>query len=458
MNFQELRKKYPTIIYKKYEIFDNNDEIKVKYTYLLEEYTFTPSITINKKDISNNQVDQKFLSFLFFNYGLVDLINYYKLSCPKQIVIEAGYLNNEQINFFKKLIYNGLGEYFYRNNISLSYDEFTTFVIKNNKHYSFTSPINTQGNLILIGGGKDSIVSLSLLQDEKDHNSCFLFERNIYPKNIPSYLTIKTALYNEKQILTFKTEIDPLLLELNHQGFLNGHVPFSSQLAFASYIMAYLNNKKYIITSNEASSNEGNIIGSNINHQYSKSMEFENDFRAYTLTYFTKEIEYFSLLRPLLEIQIAKIFSHYPQYFNVFRSCNLSSKKEGTNWCGHCPKCLFIFIILSPYIDQETLIKIFNKNLLDDPSLLDTFLQLLGKSANKPFECVGTYQEVQYACTKTIEKLKKDNLPFLLDYFLKHEKFNHDDLDHYWNSYHNVPKQYLNKIRKELNFDDQKDN
>lgn len=453
MHYQDLQKEYSTLIYKDFKIADEEDFIKVTYTYILGNYTFTPSVTINKTNIKNNNVNQEFLSYLFFNYGLVDIINYFKLSCPKKVIIEAGYINQDQINFFKKLIYNGLSEYFYRNNIDLSYIEFTNFEVNSDRKFNFSINDNFDGNLILVGGGKDSIVSLELLKDEKLNNSCFLFERNIYPKNIPSYKSIETAGYTEDDIKIFNAEIDPLLLELNKKGFLNGHVPFSSQLAFASYIMAYLNNKKYIITSNEASSNEGNIEDSNVNHQYSKSIDFENDFRSYVNKYFMKDIEYFSLLRPLLEIQIAKIFSHYPKYFHTFRSCNLSTKNTGTNWCCNCPKCLFIFIILSPYIDLKTLTNIFSKNLLNEQDFLETFKELLGEKAYKPFECVGTFEEVKYACSKTVRMLKerKEPLPYLLEYFDARYHSSDDKLEYFWNDINNVPSKWVNKIRKELN-------
>lgn len=454
-NFKNLRKKYPTIIYQKYEINDTITSIFVEYTYILGEYIFTPSINIDKKYISNKNINNDFLEYLFFNYGLVNIINYFKLSCPKEIVVECGYLEKEQTEFFKKLIFNGLSEYFYRNEIKLSYEEFTNFKINSKKEFKFNINEHFDGNLILVGGGKDSIVSLELLKEEKENNKCFLFERNIYPKNMPSYNSIYTAEYTDDDILIFDAEIDELLLKLNKEGFLNGHVPFSSQLAFASYIMAYLNNKKYIIVSNEASSNEGNVKDTNVNHQYSKSIEFENDFRCYTNKYFIKEIEYFSLLRPLLEIQIAKIFASYPKYFNIFRSCNLSSKQTGTNWCCKCPKCLFIFIILSPYVKQDELCKIFGSNLFEDENLLKDFIELLGYSENKPFECVGTYDEVKFACFKTIENLEKENkkLPKLLQYYKDNYKIDIKNIMDHFNISHNIPQKYIDIIKKELEND-----
>jgi len=454
-NYKNLRDKYPTIVYQNYIIKETETNISTEYTYILGEYTFKPSITIDKRYITNENINRDFLEYLLFNYGLVNIINYFKLTCPKEIIVDCGYIDNTQINFFKKLIFNGLSEYFYKNEIDLSYEEFTNFTISSDKKFNFNINDSFSGNLILVGGGKDSIVSLELLKKEKVNNKCFLFERNIYPKNMPSYNSIYTSGYTDDDILIFDAEIDDLLLKLNKEGFLNGHVPFSSQLAFASYIMAYLNNKKYIIVSNEASSNEGNVKDANVNHQYSKSIEFENDFRNYTSKYFIKDIEYFSLLRPLLEIQIAKIFSHYPKYFNIFRSCNLSSKHTGTNWCCKCPKCLFIFIILSPYIKQEDLSKIFGSNLLDDETLLKDFLELLGYSTNKPFECVGTHDEVRFACFKTIETINKNNekLPKLLKYYIDNFKIDKTDISDYFNNENNVPREYIEIIKKELYYD-----
>ena len=48
--------------------------------------------------------------------------------------------------------------------------------------------------------------------------------------------------------------------------------------------------------------------------------------------------------------------------------------------------------------------------------LLNTLLELSGYSETKPFECVGTFLEVRYALSLTINKLG-DNLPYLLKYY-----------------------------------------
>ena len=123
-------------------------------------------------------------------------------------------------------------------------------------------------------------------------------------------------------------QIDKELLELNKKGFLNGHTPFSSLLAFLTYAVAYLLDIRYIALSNESSANESNVAGEKINHQYSKSYEFEQDFKDYCIKYLDKNIEYFSFLRPLNEVQIAALFSQYKKHHRNFKSCNARKQRK----------------------------------------------------------------------------------------------------------------------------------
>jgi UDP-N-acetyl-alpha-D-muramoyl-L-alanyl-L-glutamate epimerase len=208
-------------------------------------------------------------------------------------------------------------------------------------------------------------------------------------------LDITRASGAEEPII-IKRVIDPKLLELNNQGYLNGHTPFSAYLAFLSTLAATLYDYKNIVVSNESSSNEGNIeyLGKVVNHQYSKTFEFEQKFRDYAEKYLAP-IKYFSFLRPLSELQIAKLFSHLEKYHTLFRSCNVGSSTN--SWCGRCAKCLFAYIILRPYLGEK-IDQMFGKNLLDDESLKPLLSQLLREDDSaKPFDCVGLVDETKAA-------------------------------------------------------------
>ena len=106
------------------------------------------------------------------------------------------------------------------------------------------------------------------------------------------------------------------------------------------------------------------------------------------------------------------LFSRFTQYHDVFRSCNVGSKQD--IWCGHCAKCLFAYIILSPFIEPTRLNQIFGKSMLDDMSLEHEFRQLLGEEETKPFECVGTVSEVRQALRMAVSRWYHAEKPALL--------------------------------------------
>ena len=443
MTYLEIKDKYPEFIYDKYEINENDEEINITYYFEIPNLAkFTPSLKLFKKDIENNNFNRDFFNDLVFHIGLVELISYWKVAMPHEVVINAGYLDENQIKWFKKLYYNGLGEFFYQNDIHISEDDFMKITCFGKKSAYEVNYLGN-GNLIPIGGGKDSIVTINLLKDYLSNSKAFI----INPKEVH----LECAKKSNLDSIIVNRFLDKRLIELNSEGFLNGHTPFSSLVSFVSLLSAYLANKKYIILSNEASANEGNVVGENVNHQYSKSYEYECDFNSYVTNYFKVDIKYFSLLRPLSELQIASLFAKCKEYHSIFKSCNVGSKALPWKWCCACPKCLFVYIILSPFLKKEELINIFGEELFAKEDLLETFLELIGKSKHKPFECVGTYEEVNYSICKTINNYE-GNLPYLLDYYKNNYPLEYDDsILHCFNDENNVPLEYIDIVRRSIN-------
>src|SRR5690606_11803653 len=107
-------------------------------------------------------------------------------------------------------------------------------------------------------------------------------------------------------------------------------------------------------------------------------------------------------LRPLSELRIAELFAKvgFEKYKSLFSSCNRAFvlESKSMSWCGECSKCAFTFLILSPFIDQPELEKLWGgNNLLLDPSLEATYRQLLGIEGDKPLDCVGEIKESRAA-------------------------------------------------------------
>lgn len=444
MQYQELREKYHNFHYYGSEIEETDQKIVITYNFEIEGLSkFSPQHIISKPK-PQNLCNYLVIKQLIFNLGLVELISYWKLCACKNVYLHQGNLDSKQINWWKKLYYHGLGEYFYLNDIHLTMDDFMNINCLGNEIKGEEFNQSYQGNLIPVGGGKDSFVSLSLLQDSFKDNYAFVLNK------VKSALNASEAAgYKDKTIMMQRT-LDHRMIELNKQGYLNGHTPFSALVAFASVLNAVIYGKKYVVLSNEASANESTVLNEKINHQYSKSYEFEEDFNWYLSTYIQDNVQYFSLLRPLSEYQITEIFASLTNYHQVFRSCNVGSK-QGV-WCNHCAKCLFVYIMLSAFLSDQELINIFHDNLYQNKDLEPLLMELCGLSKNKPFECVGTREEVNLAIKQAIDK-RRNNLPYLLKQYLnKTEVIETEpfELHNYFNEINYVPKHYQDIIIKRL--------
>ena len=287
-----------------------------------------------------------------------------------------------------------MGEFFYQNSISSDIEHFMTFSFDEDatstEAFLYQKVAESKRVIVPIGGGKDSVVTLEQLKHDRE-----IVPFIINPRGATLECARVAGFPTLDDIVVLRRQIDPMLLELNRQGFLNGHTPFSAMLAFYSLLVSTVTGVRDVALSNESSANEPTIPGTEINHQYSKSLEFEEDFRHYVKENIHDINHYYSHLRPYSELQIAQFFAQYPQYFEVFKSCNAGSKTD--IWCCNCPKCLFAYLILSPFIEDATMIHIFGEDLLDKPSLQQYFDELAGIAKNKPFECVGTIDEVNRA-------------------------------------------------------------
>ncbi len=419
--YRELTSKYDRFIYESYHVEEWEEKLMLNFQYKIvgefgEPIVFNHRISyaLISESESLDLSKIKELDALIFTIGLVEGINYYKTVCPREFYVHCGRLTKGQKKWWEKLYYHGLGEFIYLNGLAdeVGEDNFVHFADDEKIPNDFDRiSLDVKGNLIPVGGGKDSVVTLELLSHMKEENLPFVMS----PPQA-AYDCIEVAGYDET--LLARRYFDKSMIQMNNEGFLNGHVPFSAILGFIALFGAALTKRQYIPLSNERSANEATVMGESYNHQYSKSFEFEADFNDYVHRYLIEDIKYFSLLRPLYEVEIAERFAKMTQYHQVFRSCNRG--KKDNSWCGVCSKCLFVNIILGPLMTKEALFDIFGSHLLDNENLEDIFLELLGMTDAKPFECVGTVDEVRWSMKTIVEKYTQEErpLPYLATVFM----------------------------------------
>lgn len=427
-HYEALRDDFPVFVYESCSFVKRNDDLELQFIFSVNNhYFFKPIIRIPCQGEITANLSDDLLYSMAFNIGMVEMISYWKAFCSPRILVKPFGLNPGQQQWWKKLFRHGLGEFFFTNGITIPGNELFSFEFpKLTPFLTKTSPPRLMNKVLIpVGGGKDSVVSLELLKQFSEKNIAVVVNHREATREV-----LRVAGYDNKRIVEVKRSIDPLLISLNKQGFLNGHTPFSALLAFVTSLCACMWGTRYIALSNESSANEVTIPDTIINHQYSKSLEFEKDFREYFYNNIFEGLEYFSFLRPLNELQIGLLFSGLKKYHPVFKSCNEGSKTD--IWCGKCPKCLFTFIILSPFTEAKNMESIFGKDLFSDSSLIPLLDQLTGASSNKPFECVGTIDEVNVAMTAQVNKRhSEDPLPSLIKHYADSElylKYSEEDM------------------------------
>jgi hypothetical protein len=379
-------------LFKAYDFDAVTATLRLHYSYN-DGTDFTETLMFPQIIRPMGTADQAALDQAFRLIFLLAGVSYYKARVPAQLECPAFALDKITSAFLTKVYLNGLGEFAYINKIDLG--DKINFAVTHAAPPQ-PQPLELAHHLCVpVGGGKDSIVTLEALKTTGEPITLFALGT---PSGIaaPIQATIDVS---ELPAVTVARSLSPQLFALNKNGAYNGHVPITAILSAIAVATAIMQGFDTIVMSNEHSASAPNLrVGTHdINHQYSKSFAFEEDFAAYVTQHISPSLRYFSLLRPLSEAAITRKFATYSQYFSTFRSCNSAfrqdDKRRNRNWCCNCPKCRFVFLALAPFIDKPQLIEIFERNMLNDATQTEGFAELCGLGAFKPFECVGEIEE-----------------------------------------------------------------
>jgi hypothetical protein len=336
---------------------------------------------------------------------LVAGVSYYKAAAPPRLLAPAP-LGEAAVALVTAVYRKGLAEYAYRNDLPYVLELAPT--VPAGRADEPTPLDNSAGRpLCAVGGGKDSIVSLEALRLAGFDPVPF----SVNPNPVINSVNQASGL----SALAARRRIDPALFELNQAGARNGHIPVTAINSLIAVATAVLHGLGPVVMSNERSASDPNLIwnGHEINHQWSKGVEAEGLLRDALAGHAGLTEPYFSLLRPLSELHIAKLFAQFTRYDNVVTSCNAAFKLHGPSarWCGHCPKCRFVFLALAPFMARDRLVGIFGVDLLDDTHQVPGYLELLGIEAHKPFECVGEVEESVVALSLLSEQEQWQDAP-----------------------------------------------
>jgi len=419
-------KEFKSFYFEKFS-FDKLNLI-ARFEYSFDEfYFFTEEINFSSVDFFvREKLNDNIINNFLFSLHIAIWISYYKSFPTEKLFVKSWILDEKQIHFWKKFYKNWLWEFLFTNKISPdNLFQFENIWVIRYEKIDFSL---SEKSLIPLWWWKDSLVSIDLFTKSK-----LDFDLVVFGKidNIKQ----NCARVLDKKILLITRKISPSLLILNNEWNYNWHIPITWIIAFVLAFSSYLYDYKYLVLSNEKSASIWNTFWNDfeINHQYSKSLEFERDFKDYLENYLSKDIAYFSLLRWWYEIKIWEYFAKNCKiFFHIFSSCNNNFKIDESKrlkqsiWCNSCPKCAFVFSILRPYLSNDEILSIFWEDLFLKQDLKQTFLELLWISAFKPFECVWEVEEVVLAFYKSL-KLYKNDESDILNEFVKNISWKYDE-------------------------------
>jgi hypothetical protein len=323
-------------------------------------------------------------------------VSYFKTAVPPTIAFDEqgegapGPLSAPLRALLRDVYTLGLGEFAYRNGIDVRERGLLPDADDGAVPPAVALP-STGRTLVPIGGGKDSVVALEMVQRAGRDAVCFSVGRAdpivrcVAVTGLPHAVATRT--------------LSPNIGALNAGGALNGHVPVTAIVSTIALMAAVLHGADAVAMANERSASEGNLVwdGLDVNHQWSKGAAFEAAFRAVLEAEVATGLDYRSVLRPASELAIARAFSRLTRFHPHFTSCNavfrIDPARRRSNWCGDCPKCRFVFLVLAPYLDPPALTSIFGVDMLADADQYDGFSDLAGLRDHKPFECVGEEAE-----------------------------------------------------------------
>jgi len=377
---------------------------------------------------------------LFLAY-ILSGISYYKAFPTRRVRLPEGItLTPMQIELFDAAYQEGLGQFAYENKMTradlahfgeraavseraFSFDGYIFDGVNARFRYScgelryeeqieFAESDLEPEIISMQSGGKDSLLLATMLEAQK---------ANFAPWFVRSGDHHPRVLDKLDNLLLATRRIDRAgLAEAAERGGKNGHIPITYILQSLALMQAIMLGAQTVVV---AIGDEGTephsilkAIGKKsdvgyepplaVNHQWSKTREAEALYARYVTGEIGAGYKVYSPLRNTSELKIAELFVKkcWRELGREFSSCNVANYRQHADnrelkWCGDCPKCANAFLLFAPYLPSGELLPLFNgQDLFAKESLQHTFKGLLGiDGVEKPFECVGSVEELRTA-------------------------------------------------------------
>lgn len=263
--------------------------------------------------------------------------------------------------------------------------------------------VHSEQVLLFCGGGKDSLVSMKLLERAGIPFASFAYSSSVYGPAAAQFRLLEGLLERGTprrchQMRVQDDFFDAPVLELfgpTHgvQTITAAETPSS---IFAVLPLLLSRGYSHAVLGNEASANRGNLIwsitGEDVNHQWGKSVEAEALLDSYIRQNVVADVGVFSVLMPLHDVLIFELLRQDEGALHATHSCNVAKP-----WCRRCAKCAYVWLNCRAHLSEAPVEALFQEELLEVPENQGFFRDMMGLGEHTPFECIGQIEESRLA-------------------------------------------------------------
>ncbi|XP_074657979.1 UDP-N-acetyl-alpha-D-muramoyl-L-alanyl-L-glutamate epimerase-like [Tubulanus polymorphus] len=381
---------------------------QISTVYGVDDLQFTTSMwyhDVNFYDLENIY-GKDYMDRVYFHIVVFDMN---KLQSVKPKHIDLGpyerYHTVEFENLWLKHFSGAFSQWLYENDLH-DYKGPTFLHKANDKKFNAVETTAPDGPevLSLNGGGKDSLLSMSIFDKVGVEYGTLVFSSSVYgTSRLQLRLTgdlVKNCSKSHRhhQLAMYDDFLDSPITDLRDDvdiKTLQEDETIKSVFSVLPFVLQY--RYRYVNLGHEKSAEYPNLIwdknGLPVNHQYCKSIAAQILEDTYIKNNLVSNCTFFSVLKPLNDVMIFSMLNSVdPKYIPYTHSCNKIKP-----WCKRCAKCAYIWLAFMAYQPTNLIDSIFNENLFDVDEIQIFYRQLLGLEKHNAFECVGQIDETRLA-------------------------------------------------------------
>jgi UDP-N-acetyl-alpha-D-muramoyl-L-alanyl-L-glutamate epimerase len=256
--------------------------------------------------------------------------------------------------------------------------------------------------LLLCGGGKDSLVSMRLLEQAGIDYDAFVYSHSTYGPGERQHRLVDALLAHRHprrvhRAWVLDDAVDAPVAAAYPEFRIRRVVAAETVSSYWTALpVALQHGFTEVALGITRSTDEHNLVwdetGEAINYLWGMSAAAEELLGAYIQRQLVANLTTFHLLRPIYDINVFSLLRRDLDAVPSTHSC-----AQHKPWCGRCAKCVYVWMNYAAWLPPETVAATVPVNLFDLPANRPILRKMLGLESHKPTDCVGTVSEARLA-------------------------------------------------------------